>query len=363
MATRGELIEAQRAAGAVFIEVAGRQTPLHYGDPRGEYAAVREAVGLIDLSWQGKVRVTGADRVDFLQRMLSNDVKNLAVGRGCMAFLLDPKGHVVAYLALHALADEMLADAEPPMAFAMVEMLNHYVVADDVTLEDVSNAWGFLSLQGPRAPAVLADLLAGEAPALEPLQHAEREVAGATVRIVSRSRTGETGYDLWAPMDRLPALWEAAVKVGGRDGLRPVGLAALEVLRIEAGEARAADVGGDVLALETGLEHAISFTKGCYIGQEFVVRVAHRGHVNRRLSGLVLNGDRVPPAGSKVMAGDKEMGWITCAALSPGLGRPIALGYVRRECNAPGSKVTVQAGDGALDAEVVALPFMRPSSP
>ncbi|HEY7678405.1 MAG TPA: glycine cleavage T C-terminal barrel domain-containing protein, partial [Candidatus Methylomirabilis sp.] len=162
--------------------------------------------------------------------------------------------------------------------------------------------------------------------------------------------------------DGAAALWEAATRAGARHGLRPVGLAALNVLRLEAGQAWGSDVAGDVLALETGLERAISFTKGCYIGQEFVVRVAHRGHVNRKLSGLVLNGDRVPPAGSRVMAGDKEMGWITSAALSPGLGRPIALGYVRRECNAPGSKVTVRAGDAALDAEVVALPFVRPKA-
>jgi glycine cleavage system aminomethyltransferase T len=111
--------------------------------------------------------------------------------------------------------------------------------------------------------------------------------------------------------------------------------------------------------METGQEGVISFTKGCYIGQEFVVRVAHRGHVNRKLSGLVLTGDRVPAPGDRVVQGESEAGWITSAALSPALGRPIALGYVRRECNAPGSKVMVRAGGAALDAEVVALPFLK----
>jgi folate-binding protein YgfZ len=133
----------------------------------------------------------------------------------------------------------------------------------------------------------------------------------------------------------------------------------MNVLRLEPGQAMGSDVAGDVLAMETGLEGVISFTKGCYIGQEFVVRVAHRGHVNRKLSGLVLTGDRVPAPGDRVVQGESEAGWITSAVLSPGLGRPIALGYVRRECNAPGSKVTVRAGDAALDAEVVALPFLR----
>ena len=132
-----------------------------------------------------------------------------------------------------------------------------------------------------------------------------------------------------------------------------------EGLRLEAGLAWGGDVAGDVLAMETGLEGAISFTKGCYIGQEFVVRIAHRGHVNRRLSGLILNGEGVPHPGNKVVAGEKEMGWITSAAFSPALGRPIALGYVRRECYELGSKVAVQVGDAAVDAEIVALPFLK----
>ena len=358
MAKEGVLFEAHRAAGAAFAEVAGRRVPEHFGDPRAEYEAVRRAVGLIDLSVQGKVRFTGADRVDFLNRMLSNDVKGLPVGGGCRAFLLNPKGHVVAYLALHVLGEELLADTDRLTADAAIEMLNRYVVADDVTVEDVSDAWGLLSLQGPKAAAALGDLL-GAAPPLEPLQHVERQVAGGPARIVWRSRTGEAGYDLWVPMRRLPPLWEAAMQAGSRHGLRPVGMDALEMLRIEAGEAWGPDVGGDILAMETGLEQAISFTKGCYIGQEFVVRIAHRGHVNRRLSGLVLNGARVPLAGSKVVVDDKEMGWITSAAFSPALGRPIALGYVRRECNAPGSKVMVQVGGGTEEAEVVALPFLK----
>ncbi len=362
MAKEGILFEAQRAAGAVFVDVAGRQVPEHFGDLRAEYGAVRAAAGLLDLSFLEKVRFSGADRVDFLNRMLSNDVKSLPAGRGCRAFLLDPKGHVVAYLALHVLADELLAETDPPMAAPTIEMLNRYVVADDVTIEEVSEAWGLLSLQGPKAPAVLGDLLGGEAPALEPLQHVERELAGGPARIAARSRTGEAGYDLWAPPDRVPALWDAAVRAGGRHGLRAVGLRALEALRIEAGEAWGQDVGGEVLALETGLEGAISFTKGCYIGQEFVIRVAHRGHVNRRLSGLVLTGDRVPAHADKVVLDGKEMGWVTSAAFSLGLGRPIALGYVRRECNAPGSKVTVMAGGAPAEAEVVALPFARRAS-
>ncbi len=359
MAEQGVLHNVHRAAGAVFGDVGGRQVPEHFGDPRAEYEAVRAAAGLLDLSFQGKVRFTGADRADFLNRMLSNDVKSLPAGSGCRAFLLDPKGHVVAYLALHVLAEDVLAETDPPMAAAMIEMLSRYVVADDVIIEDVSEAWGLLSLQGPRAPAVLGDLLGGGPLALQSLQHLEREVAGGPARIVARSRTGEAGYDLWAPTDRMPALWEAATRAGGRHGLRAVGLRALDALRIEAGEAWGPDVSGEVLALETGLEGAISFSKGCYIGQEFVVRVAHRGHVNRRLSGLVLSGDRVPAHGDKVVLDGKEMGWITSAAFSPGLGRPIGLGYVRRECNAPGSKVTVMAGGVPVDAEVVALPFLK----
>jgi len=359
MTKQGIVHDRHETAGATFREVAGRQVPEHFGDPAAEYAAVRNAAGLIDLSHQGKVRITGGDGRDFLNRMLSNDVQALAAGQGCETFLLNPKGHVVAYLSLLALADAFIAEADPAAAAAMVEMLARYIVADDVTLEDVSEVWGLLSLQGPAAPAVLAKFLGGSAPALGPFQHEEGQVAGAPVRVVFHNRTGETGYDLWVAAAGAAALWDAVTRAGGRHALRPVGLAALNVLRLEAGKAWGSDVAGDVLAMETGLEGVISFSKGCYIGQEFVVRIAHRGHVNRKLSGLVLDGDRVPVAGDKVVQGEKEAGWITSAALSPALGRPIALGYVRRECNAPGSKVAVHAGGVAVDAEVVALPFCR----
>lgn len=360
MADYKELLEAHRAAGAVMIDVAGRRAPEHFGDPRAEYAAVRQAAGLMDLSHLGKVRILGGDARDFLNRMLSNEVKGLAAGRGCKAFLLNPKGHVVAYLVLYALEDAFLAEADPESASAAIQMLERYIIAADVTLEDVTEAWALLSLQGPAAPAVLADLVGAEPPALEPLQHAQQKVAGMPIRIASHSRTGETGFDLWAPAGQAATLWAAAAKAGGRHGLRPVGLSALNVLRLEAGQAWGGDVAGEVLAMETGLEgEAISFSKGCYIGQEFVVRVAHRGHVNRKLSGLVLNGDRVPRPGDKVVQDGKEMGWITSAALSPALGRPIALGYVRRECNEPGSKVAVQAAGALLEAEMVALPFVK----
>jgi glycine cleavage system T protein len=359
MEKQGLLFEAYRQAGAAFVDVAGQKVPDHFGDPRGEYEAVRQAAGLIDLSHQGKIWIAGTDGQDFLNRMLTNDIKAMAPGRGCQTFLLNAKGHVVAYLVLLDLPDAFLAEAEPVAAGAMVEMLEHYVVADDVALEDVSEAWGLLSLQGPAAGAVLGDLLGGSLPALEPFQHVEVQAAGAALRLVSQSRTGETGYDMWVPADRAAALWQAATRAGARHGLRPVGLAALNVLRVEAGQAWAADVGGDVLAMETGLEGVISFSKGCYIGQEFVVRVAHRGHVNRKLSGLVLSGDRVPAPGDKVVQGEKEAGWITSAALSPALGRPIVLGYIRRECNAPGSKVAVQTGGSLLEAEVVTLPFLK----
>jgi glycine cleavage system T protein len=363
MAQHGLLVEGHRAAGAAFVDVACRQVAEHFGDPGAEYEAVRKGAGLIDLSHQGKVRISGADRQDFLNRMLTNDIKALAPGRGCQTFLLNAKGHVVAYLTLLALADAFLAEVDPAAAAAMVEMLGHYIVADDVILEDISEAWGLLSLQGPAAPAVLQALLGGRAPSLEPFQHAEAQVGRAPVRVVFHSRTGEKGYDLWVAADRAAAPWDAAMRAGARHGLRPVGLAALNVLRLEAGQAWGSDVAGDVLAMETGLEGVISFSKGCYIGQEFVVRVAHRGHVNRKLSGLVLNGDRVPAAGDKVVQGEREAGWITSAALSPALERPIALGYVRRECNAPGSKVAVQSGGSLLGAEVVALPFVHGFAP
>jgi folate-binding protein YgfZ len=206
---------------------------------------------------------------------------------------------------------------------------------------------------------VLASL-AGRALDLPPDHHVDVSIAGAPVSVIRRSETGSDGFQCWAMAFHSGALWQALLE--GR--AQPVGWNALDVLRVEAGIPwYGRDVDETVILPETRLERLVSYNKGCYLGQEVVARVKYRGHVNRALCGLVIDGPDVPNAGASVVASDREVGRITSAVRSIGLDRPIALGYVRREHFAPGSEVAVKDGERLVPARVSDLPFGSPASP
>ena len=183
-------------------------------------------------------------------------------------------------------------------------------------------------------------------------------IAGEPVRVIHRREGGVAGFHCWTAAAHGAALWAAIADVAV-----PVGMQALDTLRVEAGIPwYGRDVDETLIFPETRLEQLVSFTKGCYIGQEVVARVKYRGHINRGLSGLVLEGDRVPAAGARVVAAGKDIGRVTSAVRSFALGRPIALGYVRREHFEPGSPVDVDDGGVVLRAKVAALPFVEPAA-
>jgi len=321
-----------------------------------EYRAVRTGCGLVDRSDDGVLEVTGRDRASFLHALLSNDVKGLAPGQGCAATLLDIHGKVQVVLLVWALDDRILLVTPPGRAPATLEALDHYLFSEKAVLEDTTGSLALLMLAGPAAPA-LAERLAGARAPETAWSHVTGAFNGTPVRIVrGGGETGEVEVWLVAPVAAGTELASAA-RAGGA---RPVGPAALESLRIEAGTARyPEDIGPQVLLPEVPFQHLLSYTKGCYPGQEVVVRIRDRGHVNRHLRGLVLDGDRVPEAGSEVLAGDTVAGAVTSAAHSFGLDRPIALALVRRHYAEPGTAVGVRAGGRVVPATVSDLPFAR----
>ncbi len=351
------LDEVHRAQGATIREIGGWLLPSDYGDPAAEYRALREAVGLIDRSMLGKVTVTGRDRQAFLQGMLSNDVKSLTAGQGTAAAFLDAHGKVVALLAVYVLEDRLLLELPPSLTEKTLQALDKFLISEKASFEAADDAFAILAVQGPGSRALL-ETLAGRQLDLAPYHHAEAQIAGAPVRVISRAEGGVPGFHCWAAAAHGASLWQLLVTAGAR----PVGAEALNVLRVEAGVPwYGHDVDESVILPETRLEQLVSYTKGCYIGQEVVARVKYRGHVNRALSGLVLEGDRVPAINDPVVADGKEVGRITSAVRSLALGKPIALGYVRREYFAPGSVVGVQDGGATIPARVAELPFVRPA--
>ena len=358
-------LEARVAAdGAVFGEVAGRRVARHYGDQAAEYRAVREAAGLVSRADLAPVRMWGRDPVRMVQGLITNDLAGAAEGQGVYAAMLTPKGRTITELrAFRRTAPEgaeVLIDLPREALAATAEQLKKFVPPLFARWADISDVWGTLGVYGPRARALVEQTLGIELPELVEDGFIEADLGGHRALVIRTLYAGgEDGYDVSGPAEALPALWDALRAAGAR----PVGFGALETLRIEAGRPRAgAELTDEVIATEafesTGLlERAISFHKGCYTGQEVIVRIAHRGRVNRLLRGLLLGDAPVPAPGTPLFHEEsgKEVGWTTSAALSPRLGQAIALAYVRREVEPRGR---VRLGDaGGPAVEVSALPF------
>jgi tRNA-modifying protein YgfZ len=303
------------------------------------YRAVTEACGFFDRSERGKLALTGGDAKSFLQGQVSNDVERLAEGDGCYAAFLTPKGKMLGDLRILDAGEELLLDTERVALQELFNMIRRYSVGYDVQLRKRTLECCLLSLIGPAS----GELVGGVG---------EREHAHTVVEldgISARAIRTDVGIDLLAPTDSLEPLRGALV----RRGAVSVPEAAAECVRIEQGRPRyGIDLDGSVIPQEAGLnERAVSFTKGCYVGQETVARLYYRGKPNRHLRGLLLSAPASPSA--ELRLGERPVGALGSVAQSPRLGW-IGLALVRREAP-PGATVTV--GEGEVQAEVVELPF------
>ncbi|GBC83104.1 Aminomethyltransferase [bacterium HR10] len=362
----------EEALGAQFQEEAGWLIPSVYSTVEEEHRAVREAVGVLDLTARGRIVVRGREGARFLQSMLSNDIANLPVGVGVPATLLTNKGRVIGLLRAYNLGHEYLLDVEPRAAEKTLRTLQEYKMALRVEIVDVRDTLLALSLQGPRARRLLAAVLGGDVTveregeiAAHSIKHvlAQEGIAEvmtpSSVWIACASHTGEEGYDIFMDRAAGPVMWRALWRVGEAFGLRAVGFRALSVLRLEAGIPwYGFDVDETTIPLEAGLESAISFTKGCYIGQETIAMIRYRGHINRKLVGLRLEGDRLPEREDRLLAEDIEVGRITSAVFSFSLRANIALGYAKCAWADLGTRLIVRTKEASVEAEVCSLPFV-----
>jgi folate-binding protein YgfZ len=358
------LHEFHHGLGARFTEVNGCEVVDDYGDAMGEYAALRESAGVLDLSFRGRICLTGADRVRFLNGQVTNNVKDLGAGKGCYAALVTAKGKLQSDLNVFRLPDELLLDFEPGLAAVVAERLEKFIIADDVQVVDAALYYGLLSVQGPKAAAVVLSLgLAADVPG-QPLSFATiRDATLGEIYLMNQPRLGSNGFDLFVPTAALGAVMDkliaSAVQIGGRT----CGWRASEMVRIEAGIPRyGADMDESNLAPEAGIgDRAISYSKGCYIGQEVIARIRTYGQVAKALRGLRLADDlKSPPVkGDKLYHGGREAGYLTSFTSSPALKANIALGYVRKEANEIGTVLTLRTADGDSGAKIVALPFQQ----
>lgn len=345
------LHEFHQSLGANFAALNGAEIVSDYGDLLAEHRALGETTGVLDLSFRSRLCLTGADRARFLHGQVTNDVKKLRVGEGCYSALTTAKGKMQSDLNIFCLQEELLLDFEPGLAAIVTERLEKYLVADDVQVVDVAPHYGLLSVQGPQAEAVVRGLdLFSQMPTAPLRSEKISDPTLGEIYLMNHARLAGAGFDLFVPLAALGAVADKLIAAAKTVGGRACGWGAFEIARIEAGVPRfGADMDETHLASECGIEaRAISYQKGCYIGQEVLNRIYSIGHVNRELRPLRFAPElRTPPAsGTKLFQGDKEVGQLTSAVFSPRQKIVVGLGYVRREANAPGTKLTARDNSG-----------------
>jgi glycine cleavage system T protein len=358
MSKQSPLVRIHHSNGAVLAEYEGWSLPRHFGDPRQEYLSVRRAAGLLDFSNRAVVEFTGADRLSYLQGLISNDLRVASSGEGIYAAFLSQQGKVLGDCRVLTTDDSFIVDLWEPLKPKILEHVHRYLVADEVEITDLTDRCAILSIQGPKSEALLEKFLAKNQQPQKTLDHAVADIGAVEMRICRYSHTGEDGFDLIIPLTDIEPLAHQLTEAASAHSARWVGMEAYEMLRIESGIPRyGIDITEDNLVLETGLAHAVSFTKGCYLGQEVVERIRSRGHVNKALTGLLIHDKKAAPVGSKILSAEKEIGTITSSTYSPALESPIALGYVHRDYRSPGTELLIRRDNEVLNATVAELPF------
>lgn len=340
-------------SGASFVEEAGWLLPGHFGDTAAEYRQACAGAVLFERSQHGKIEATGKEAASFLHNLSSNDIVKLPAGQGCEAFLATAKAKVVALVHMYRHAPDVLwIDAGPGLGAKVREHLDRFIISEQLELVDRSRDFAQFHLAGPQAATILKSVFQLDVAGWKDLQHA---TAADGVQVRRHDCLSVPGYDVLWPRESAESGWQTLLS----GDARPAGNEAYHLLRIEAGTPQhGVDIDENNLVMEVNrTPKAVSYTKGCFLGQEPIVRARDLGHVNRTLGGLRLPaGGLAQGRGAKLFCGDKDAGQITSAIVSPRLGA-IALAFIRRGNEAPGTALEVEV-DGARQPAVVSpLPF------
>lgn len=351
-------LSAVHADGAVLGELAGRPVALRYTEVENEYSALRRGAMLVDRSHRARMSLYGDKRAETLTGLVTNDVAALATGHGQYAAALTPRGKITADVRIFARESELLVDVPPRAAAGWLAMVRKYVNPRTTRYAEQTDALGDIGLFGQRAREIVAALTGIDAEvlaSLAPYAHTTASRDDNEILVMRSPDIGIEGFELILTAEGLAGVWRRATALGAT----PAGLDAWEIARIEAGRPEwGLDIDESTIPQEANFDewHAISYTKGCYTGQETVARVHFRGHVNRHLRGLSYPGSSALPHGAQIVdEQEKVVGDVRSSAVSPRLGG-IALAMVRREV-VPGSTLRARWDDAESSATVLSLPF------
>lgn len=322
--------------------------PDDFGDWRAEYAFAREKVALIDKNYRAYVSFTGPDRARYLNAILTNDIKGLPENKGAISLLLNPQGRILAELETYALHEKLFCVSYAMIRERLIAWMDKYIIMDDVTLTDESEVYATVALEGPKAAEVVRQVSGIGLSEMGELQSAKAIAASIPCRIVKRSPGGVAGAEFVTERANVEALWRMLSEEVKKYGGGTIGYTALNALRLELGTPWFGyDFGEKQIPHEAGLQDShISYTKGCYTGQEIVERVRSRGQTNRVR--VLLKFDGAAGAGTALLEEGKEIGHVTRAGFSPALNAMMGMGYVRREKSAFGSELQYANGTATV---------------
>jgi folate-binding protein YgfZ len=337
-------------AGAKMGAWLGCALPNDFGDWQREYWFAHKSVALIDKNYGCYLSFTGPDRVRYLNAILTNNIKDLAPGHGNVSLLLNPQGRILAELETYALPEGLFCVSYAMIREHLIETLDKYIIMDDVTLTDDTQRFGTLALDGPAAARIVSELTGVDLHSLAELARQDTRAGAIPCTIIRRSPGKFAGAEFLVERIHLEALWQALQEKTKAAAGGPIGYSALSALRLEQGIPWFSyDFGEKQIPHEAALENShISYTKGCYTGQEIVERVRSRGQVNRRRVGLRFTGGAVPTPGDILTSDGKEAGFLTRAAFAPALSSAIGMGYVRKDNNSPGNALEWQGGTATV---------------
>jgi folate-binding protein YgfZ len=344
------LLSHHESAGAKLGNYFGCALPEVFTDWREEWRSARESVALFDANWQALTVFRGPDRVRYLNAIVTADLRSLGEWQGTMALLLDPRAHILAELEIYRERDELLVLSNRAVRGRTNSTFDRYIIMDEVDMEDASDRLGTIALEGPRAGIVLAQATGFSLDGFAEYAGQRVDLDGVDCFLTRRSHFGGPGFQVIAPRERLVALWSSLYGMVHASGGAATGMKALDALRLEAGVPWfPLDFDDTVIPQEAALESThLSFTKGCYPGQEIVERVRSRGHVNRRRVRLAFSTGEPPAPGTNLRADTSEVGHVTSAAFSPAAGTPIGMGYLRSEYCSPGTVVRLDGGTATV---------------
>ena len=342
-AQRAKLHRVATDRGATFQERDGWELPMSYGSSSDEYRAALEGAALYDSSHVGRIRATGEDTLDLLNRISTNEVVSLEPGQGAPTVLTTDRGRILDLITVHNLGDHVLLLTGPEAREQVVEWIDKYTIVEDLELEDITGQTAMLSLMGPQSGALLEALLGVDVHGLARHSSAGASLAGAGADVI-RSGLGDLDrFEVIVGAEDVETVWEALIAAGAK----PMGLEAYDALRIQHGiPEHGRELGESYNPLEAGLWGSISFTKGCYIGQEVIARLDTYQKVQRHLVFLRLSPGTPVVEGAKLTSNGREVGLVTSLAKHPGTAELIALGYVRKEAAEADSELGLDGSEG-----------------